>query len=134
MSLIHSSFETNKYDYYHKANHIKDDCYILKMKIFYEKYHSSLALKKLKSLKLFHLIRNVACYESDYSIVVLYIESFIMSNLSLNILVIDFEVFNYMISLNKSCFMDYSIDLPGSNIIMRIKRNIKVLDIDIITL
>src|SRR5947207_10077644 len=56
-----------------------------------------------------------------------------MSNSPLNIWVIDSEAFNYMISLNKSCFMDYSIDLPGSNIIMRIKRNIKVLDIDIIT-
>src|SRR5947207_1968590 len=39
-----------------------------------------------------------------------------------------------MISLNKSCFMDYSIDLSGFNIIMKIKRNIKVLDIDIIIL
>src|SRR5947207_15588390 len=38
-----------------------------------------------------------------------------------------------MISLNKSCFTNYSIDLSGLNIIMRIKRNIKVLDIDIIT-
>ena len=47
---------------------------------------------------------------------------------------IDSGVFNYMISLNKSCFTDYSIDLSDPNIIMRIKRNIKVLDIDTITL
>ena len=85
MSLIHLSFETNKYNYYHKANHIKDDYYILKMKIFYEKYHSSLILKKSKSLKSFYSIGNIIYYESDYLIIVFYIELFIISNLLLNI-------------------------------------------------
>ena len=36
--------------------------------------------------------------------------------------------------MNKLYFMNYSIDLLNLNIIMRIKRNIKILDIDIIIL
>src|SRR5204862_4695014 len=39
-----------------------------------------------------------------------------------------------MISLNKSCFTDYSINLPSLNIIKRINKNIKILDINIIIL
>jgi hypothetical protein len=39
-----------------------------------------------------------------------------------------------MIPLNKSCFTDYSTDLPGPNIIKGINGNIKVLGIGIITL
>ena len=85
ISLIYSSSKINEYDYCHKANHIKDDFYALKMKVFYEKYHSPLVSKKSKPLKSFHSIENVACYELGYSTIILYIESFIMSNSSSNI-------------------------------------------------
>src|SRR5204863_7949056 len=66
-SLIHLSFEIDEYDYCHKANHIKDDYYALKIKVFYEKHHSPFVLKKSKSSKLFHSTENVARYESGYS-------------------------------------------------------------------
>ena len=39
-----------------------------------------------------------------------------------------------MIPLNKSCFTDYSTDLPGPNIIKGINGNTKVLGIGTITL
>ena len=85
MSLIHSSFEIDEYDYCYKANYIKNDYYILKMKILYEKHYSSLILKKSKSLKLFYSIENIACYESRYLVIIFYIELSIISNSSLNI-------------------------------------------------
>ncbi len=47
---------------------------------------------------------------------------------------IDFGVSNYMISLNKSYFINYSINLSDLNIIKRINKNIKILDINIIIL
>src|SRR5947207_1342859 len=132
--LVHSSSETDECGYCHKANHTKDDCYALKMKVFYEKHHPPLASKKPKPSKPSHPTGNVARYESGYSAAVLYVEPSTMSDPPSNIWVIDSEVFNYMVPLNKSCFTDYSTDLPGPNIIMEIKGNIKVLGIGTITL
>ena len=75
----------NEYDYCHKTNHIKDDYYILKMKIFYEKYHSLFTSKKSKFSKSFHSIENVVYYELSYLVIIFYIELFIISNSLLNI-------------------------------------------------
>src|SRR6266496_4916099 len=129
---VHSLSEIDECDYCHKTSHIKDDCYVLKMKVFYEKYHPPLALKKPKPSKSSHPTGNIACYESGYSIVVL--DTPIMSNPPPNIWVIDSGASNYMIPLNKSCFTDYSIDLSGPNTIKGINGNTKVLGIGTITL
>ena len=66
-------------------NYIIKDYYILKMKIFYEKYYFLFILKKLKSLKLFYLIENIIYYKLSYLIIIFYIKLFIILNLLLNI-------------------------------------------------
>lgn len=97
------------------------------MKLFYELYNPSFASKKSMSPKSSHPAGNVGCHECDYSTVVLDIESSIMlSDPSLNIWVIDSGVSNYMVSLNKSCFTDYFINLSGINIIKGINGDLCV--------
>src|SRR5947207_10717770 len=129
---VPSSSETDGCGYCHKTSHTKEDCYALKMKVFYEKYHPPLASKKLKPSKLSHPTGNVAFYESGYSTAIL--DTPTMLDLPLNIWVINSGASNYMVPLNKSCFMNYSTNLPGPNIIKGINRNTKVLGIGTITL
>jgi hypothetical protein len=111
------SSETDGCGYCHKANHTKDDCYALKMKLFYEKYNPPLGSKKPKPSKPSHPTRNVALYKSGYSTAVINIDTPTTSVPPPNIWVIDSGASNYMVPLNKSCFTDYSTDLPGPNII-----------------
>ena len=109
-----------------------EDCYALKMKVFYEKYHPPLASKKPKPSKPSHPTGNVACYESGYSTAVL--DTPTMSDPPPNIWVIDSGASNYMVPLNRSCFTDYSTDLPGPNTIKGINGDTKILGIGTITL
>ena len=104
------------------------------MKVFYEKYHPPLASKKPKPSKPSHPTGNVACYESGYSTAILVLDTPTMSDPPPNIWVIDSGASNYMVPLNKSCFTDYSTDLPGPNTIKGINGNTKILGIGTITL
>ena len=105
------------------------------MKLFYELYNPPLALKKPKPPKPSHPTGNVACYESGYSTAVLDIEpSKMLSDSPSDIWVIDSGASNYMVPLDKSCFSDYSTDLPGPNTIKGINGNTKVLGIGTLTL
>src|SRR5204862_7211338 len=73
--------------------------------------------------------------ESGYSTAVLNIEpSKMLSDSPSDIWVIDSGASNNMVPLDKSCFTDYSTDLPGPNTIKGINGNTKVLGIGTITL
>ena len=134
-SPIPSSLQIDECGYCHKTNKSRDDCYTLTMKLFYELHNPPLISKKPKPSKFSHSSGNVVCYESGYSTAVLDIESSKMLSDSLsNIWIVDSGASNYMIPLDKSCFKDYSIDLPGLNIIKEINGNTKVLGIGTITL
>src|SRR5208282_6011410 len=76
---VPSSSETDECGYCHKTSHTKEDCYTLKMKVFYEKYYPPLASKKPKPSKPSHPTGNVAFYESGYSTAVLNIDTPTMS-------------------------------------------------------
>ena len=130
-----SSSQTDECGYCHKTNHTRDDCHALKMKLFYELYNPPLTSKKPKPSKSSLPTGNVACYESGYSTAVLNIESpKVSSDSPSDIWIIDSGASNYMVPLDKSCFKDYSTDLPGPNIIKGINGNTKVLGIGTITL
>ena len=102
------------------------------MKLFYELYHPPLASKKPRPPKPSHPTGNVAWYESGYSTALLDIEqSKMLSDSPSNIWVIDSGASNHMVPLNKSCFTDYSTDLPGPK---GINGDTKILGISIITL
>jgi Reverse transcriptase (RNA-dependent DNA polymerase)/gag-polypeptide of LTR copia-type/Integrase core domain/GAG-pre-integrase domain len=127
---IPSSSQTDECGYCHKTNHTRDDCHALKMKLFYELHNPPLTSKKPKPSKSSHSSGNVACYESGYSTAVLDMESSkMLSDSSSNIWIIDSGASNYMVPLDRSCFKDYSTDLPGPNIIKGINGNTKVLGI-----
>src|SRR5271167_1841334 len=131
---VPSSSQTDGCGYCHKTSHTRDDCYALKMKLFYELYHPPLS-KKPKPSRPSHPTGNVALYESGYSTVDLdIIEPPTMSDPLTNIWVIYSGASNYMVPLNKSCFTNYSTDLPGPNTIKGINGNTKVLGIGTITL
>jgi hypothetical protein len=132
---VPSSAPTDECGYCHKTNHTRDDCYAWKMKLFYELHNPPLTSKKPKPSKSSHPSGNVACYESGYSTAVLNIEpSKMLSDSPSDIWVIDSGASNHMVPLDKSCFTDYSTDLPGPNTIKGINGNTKVLGIGNITL
>lgn len=97
------------------------------MKLFYELYNPPLTSKKPKPPKSSHPTGNIACYESGYSTAVLEIEPSNVSVPPSNIWIVDSGASNYMVPLNKSCFTDYSTNLPGPNIIKGINGDTKVL-------
>ena len=101
------------------------------MKIFYELYNPPLTSKKPKPSKSSHPSGNVACYESGYSTAVVDIElpKTPSDSLPTNVWVIDSGASHYMVPLDKSCFTDYSTDLPGPNTIKGINGSTKVLGI-----
>ena len=104
------------------------------MKLFYELYNPPLTSKKPKPSKSSHPSGNIASYESGYSSAVLDIEPSNMSNTPSDVWAVDSGASNYMIPLNRPCFIDYSTDLPGPNIIKGINGDTKVLGIGTLTL
>ena len=132
---VPSSSQTDECGYCHKTNHTRDDCYALKMKIFYELHNPPLTSKKPKPSKFSHPSGNIASYESGYSTAFLDFEPTKMSSDSpSDIWVIDSGASNYMVPLDRSCFTDYSTDLPGPITIKGINGNTKVLGIGTIKL
>src|SRR5579859_6935756 len=128
---VPSSPPTDECGYCHKTGHVRDDCYALKMKVFYELYNPPLVSKKPKPSKPSHPSGNVACYESGYSTAIVDIElpEKPSDSPSTNVWVIDSGASHYMVPLDKSCFTDYSTDLPGPNTIKGINGSTKVLGI-----
>lgn len=104
-----------------KPNHTKENCYSLKWKQFYELHNPPLGRKSKSAPS-----GNVATYESG-SAILNNTPSSPPSNHDL--WVIDSGATHYMVPLDRSCFTEYTTDVPGTPIIKGINGDTPILGI-----
>ena len=127
-------------DYCHKTNHTVENCYALKYKEFYERHNPPLYSKKnSKRNGTPPSVGTIATYESGYAsakrpALTKSPASAMLASSSNDIWIIDSGASDYMVPFPRSCFTDYSTNVPGHRIIHGISGGAKILGIGTIKL
>ena len=106
-----TSESTDGCSYCHRMNHTAENCYALKMKEFYEQHNPPLGKKKFSKSG---PSGNVATYESGSAILD---PNSLTSGSESDVWVIDSGATHCMVPLDRSCFTEYTTDVPGTPLI-----------------
>ena len=127
-----SSSDDKQCTYCRRTGHIKDNCYHLKMKEFYELHNPPLINKKggpsgnMNNAQSSKPAGHIAMYESSYSVNESSNATAFMVSEATDIWVADSGCSHHMVPLDPSCFITYSTEVPGYREIKGISGNSRI--------